>query len=257
MSKSRPLTEEQWLNASTSYVLLRYLQQHRRITKVPGGRRRLWLFKVACCRLVWDQITDERSRHAVEVCERHIEGKARRAELAAALSAATQADDETREDRRTDRQAGGRSDVTLYLRSLATGAARWACESRMSHHMLHIVTLTTVQLLASLDPEWKWDPRDMMALDKVEPIVADLIRCIFGNPFRPVAIDEDWLTTRGGAVTGMARAIYEDRAFGRLPVLSDALEEAGCPERAILDHCRDGKAHTRGCWAVDALLRKK
>jgi hypothetical protein len=57
-------------------------------------------------------------------------------------------------------------------------------------------------------------------------------------------------------VLKLARAIYDDRAFDRLPVLADALEDAGCVERAILDHCRSGGEHVLGCWVVDLLLGK-
>jgi hypothetical protein len=86
---------------------------------------------------------------------------------------------------------------------------------------------------------------------------AILLRDIFGNPFRPVALDPAWLAWNGGTVRKMAEAIYDDRAFDRLPILADALEEAGCTDRDILDHCRWGGDHVRGCWAIDLLLGKE
>ena len=57
-------------------------------------------------------------------------------------------------------------------------------------------------------------------------------------------------------VVQLAQSIYDDRAFDRLPILADALEEAGCTDAAILDHCRGPGPHVRGCWAVDLLLGK-
>jgi hypothetical protein len=54
----------------------------------------------------------------------------------------------------------------------------------------------------------------------------------------------------------MAQAIYNERGFDRLPILGDALEDAGCTDRDILDHCRGPGPHVRGCWAVDLLLGK-
>jgi hypothetical protein len=81
-----------------------------------------------------------------------------------------------------------------------------------------------------------------------------LIRCIFGNPFRAQAIDPHWLTPE---VVGLARAIYEERAFDRMPTLADALEGAGCDQTQVLRHCRAQGEHTRGCWVVDALLGKE
>jgi len=78
-----------------------------------------------------------------------------------------------------------------------------------------------------------------------------------GNPFRPAPhIDPAWLAGNGGTVPKLARAIYDERAFDRLPVLADALEDAGCTDADILTHCRSGGEHVRGCWVVDLLLGK-
>lgn len=85
------------------------------------------------------------------------------------------------------------------------------------------------------------------------PGQSDILRCLFGNPFRHFTIDPSWVTT--DAVT-MARSIDEDRSFGRLPELADCLEAAGCRDFALLTHCRDPGQHARGCWVVDAVLDK-
>jgi hypothetical protein len=55
----------------------------------------------------------------------------------------------------------------------------------------------------------------------------------------------------------MAQAIYDDRAFKQMPDLADTLEEAGCENAEILNHCRGPGPHVRGCWAVDAVLGKE
>ncbi len=88
-------------------------------------------------------------------------------------------------------------------------------------------------------------------------ILCDLLRCIIGNPFRRVSLNHAWLQWNDGTVRKMAQAIYDDRAFDRLPILADALEEAGCNEPAILEHCRQPGEHVRGCWVVDLLLGKE
>jgi hypothetical protein len=82
---------------------------------------------------------------------------------------------------------------------------------------------------------------------------ADLLRDIFGNPFRPVAVDPAWRTS---AVVALATGIYDERAFDRMPILADALEDAGCDNDDILDHCRGPNPHVRGCWVVDLPLGK-
>jgi hypothetical protein len=79
------------------------------------------------------------------------------------------------------------------------------------------------------------------------------LRDIFGNPFKPVSVDRAWLTSN---VIGLAETIYADRAFDRLPILADALEDAGCDNADILNHCRQPGEHVRGCWVVDLVLGK-
>jgi hypothetical protein len=81
----------------------------------------------------------------------------------------------------------------------------------------------------------------------------DLLRCIFGNPFRPVAFDSAW---QSETAVALAAGIYADRAFDRLPILADTLEEAGCDDADVLNHCRGPGPHARGCWVVDGVLGK-
>ena len=81
-----------------------------------------------------------------------------------------------------------------------------------------------------------------------------LVRELFGNPFRPVTVDPSWLTSD---VRLLASGIYQDGAFDRMPILADALQDAGCTNDDILNHCRQPGAHVRGCWAIDLLLGKK
>jgi hypothetical protein len=84
---------------------------------------------------------------------------------------------------------------------------------------------------------------------------ANIFRDVFGNPFRPVAFDPAWRTTD---VLLLARGIYEERAFDRMPILADALQDAGCDSDDLLGHLRDATAtHVRGCWALDLVLGKE
>jgi hypothetical protein len=83
---------------------------------------------------------------------------------------------------------------------------------------------------------------------------ADLLREILGNPFREPEIDPRWRTSD---VLGLARAIYEDRAYERMPILADALMDAGCEQEAIIGHCRGENRHVRGCWVLDLVLNKE
>jgi hypothetical protein len=86
---------------------------------------------------------------------------------------------------------------------------------------------------------------------------AAFLRCFFPNPFRPApALDPAWFAWNYGTVAKLAAAIYNERRFADLPILADALEDAGCADAAILAHCRGGGEHARGCWVVDLFLGK-
>ncbi|OWK41104.1 hypothetical protein [Fimbriiglobus ruber] len=78
-----------------------------------------------------------------------------------------------------------------------------------------------------------------------------LLRDIFGNPFRPVSADPSWLTS---TVLMLTRQMYNSRDFSSMPILADALQDAGCDHLDILAHCGGDGPHVRGCWVVDLLL---
>ena len=88
-----------------------------------------------------------------------------------------------------------------------------------------------------------------------KPKLASLLRCIFGNPFlAPRPIQAACLRWNDSTVLRIATGIYEERAFERLPVLGDALLDAGCDDEPLLSHLRDGGPHALGCWALDTIL---
>ena len=82
---------------------------------------------------------------------------------------------------------------------------------------------------------------------------ADLLRDVIGNSFRPVTFDPGWRTD---TVVALARQMYESREFEAMPILADALQDAGCDSDDILNHCRGPGPHVRGCWVVDLVLGK-
>jgi hypothetical protein len=81
-----------------------------------------------------------------------------------------------------------------------------------------------------------------------------LLRELWGNPFRPVEVDPLWLTWNDGTIPRLVRSIHDEANYDTLPILGDALEEAGCTDPALLEHCRASQAHVRGWWVVDLLL---
>lgn len=92
----------------------------------------------------------------------------------------------------------------------------------------------------------------------------EILRDLFGNPFRPATIDPAILTWHDGTVSCLAQAIYDDRQMpavtfdpALMNILADALLDAGCENEDIITHCRSDKAHVRGYWLVDLLLGKE
>jgi hypothetical protein len=88
----------------------------------------------------------------------------------------------------------------------------------------------------------------------MRPVRPGTIREVFGNPFRPVTFAPAWRTA---TVTGLARQMYESRDFGAMPILADALQDAGCDSEDILSHAWGDGPHVRGCWVVDLVLGKE
>lgn len=106
--------------------------------------------------------------------------------------------------------------------------------------------------LYKLNPLNNWTFYERIRIEELSA-QCDLVRDIFGNPFLPVTIENRWLTS---TVTSLARSIYDERAFDRMPILADALEEAGLDNPEVLAHCRAGMGHVRGCHVIDLLLEK-
>ncbi|MDB5310206.1 MAG: hypothetical protein JWO38_4408 [Gemmataceae bacterium] len=98
--------------------------------------------------------------------------------------------------------------------------------------------------------EWMTDPETVA----VSREGMRLLRDIGGNPFRPVAFDPSWRTDTAAT---LARQMYESREFSAMPILADALQDAGCDNEDILGHCRGDGPHVRGCHVIDLLLGKE
>ena len=114
-------------------------------------------------------------------------------------------------------------------------------------HAVHLAFMTA-----------RWDERPSAStVSENQRSQCDFQRDIFGNPFRLMPeFDPTWRSQNDWAVFKIAIAIYDDRAFNHLPLLADALEDAGCDNAEILAHCRQPGPHVRGCWAVDLVLGK-
>jgi hypothetical protein len=219
--------------------------------------RKMRLFEVAGARRVWTLLPDDDTRQAIEVAELFADGQASREALDDAARRAKEAADRITEpilrgvalraaeaarlEYSPDRARQQLMAIQGYY--LAYGACQPDQTPRLSG--------LAVQFAARLECE--------AASGVLEPADAyrpyfDLLRDVVGPlPFRTVELDPACLT---GNVLAIARHIYGDRAFHDLPILADAIEDAGCTDADLLAHCRSAGPHVRGCWAVDLLLGK-
>jgi hypothetical protein len=211
--KSDDLPNDQWWDADDGDDLEPYFLNMTRIC----SERKLRLFLCGCCRIGWQSIECEAARTALDVAERYADDAASVAELRAARE------------------------------------ATYGCRE---------LSYAELTVAAACYPDGWWFDRAVEAqrtmpdmANKQDPfkLYRDLVRCVVGNPFRPVAFDPRWRTADA---VGVARGVYDERAFDRLPVLLDALLDAGCDSADVLDHCRSDGPHVRGCWVVDLVLGK-
>jgi hypothetical protein len=219
--------EAQWLACPDPQSLLGSLH-----TRVPNVRQ-LVLFACACCRRVWHLALSRRSLEAVDTVERYwdrLPGGERLPAARKAASAAYRAAPKGRPD-------GHRFARAAYL---VTRAGDGMTMSRMTQ---------AARLCAEAAVH---AGNDLGTWARERAVQADLLRDLF-NPFLPApTVEAARQAAKDSTVARMVAAIHEAGDFASVPVLADALEEAGCEDRGLLDHCRGGP-HVRGCWAVDLL----
>ena len=231
------MTELEWLASTDPAPMLAYLRGR-------ASDRKLRLFAVACCQRVWQLLTDGRSRQAVEVAERYADGLAGEEELRLAVVGAS-----------TVAERGVAASDLVVDESVASAAFAALNSTLPAEKAADYVTANAASAVyhAATAP----GRLPAVARSAERAAQAALLRDIFGNPFRPAPADPAWLAWNDGVVPRLAQAVYDERAFDRLPVLADALEDAGCTDEQILRHCRAPGEHVRGCWVVDLVLGKE
>lgn len=225
---------------------------------LPGARasvRKVRLLVCACCRAAWPIFQGTRKAQAVEVAEQQADGLMVREPpefWQDLIEWHGEGLDLLMEiiDLAIDGLNGFHfeQDLAWNLPLIATAAAARALQDSPDVSQVRQV----LSFLAATAPVSRKDNSCAHARMRQ----CDLIRDIFG-PFRKVRIDPAVLAWNDGTIHKMAQIIYEERRFKDLPILADALEDAGCNHPDILSHCRRPGEHTRGCWLVDHLLDKE
>lgn len=258
------MDEAEWLASADPAAMLELVTPGRsggvgKLKSQMASDRQLRLFTVACCRAVWDRLSDERSRRAVEVAEQYAEGLA------------------TDEERQDAWRLSQRGSIAAYACWVDIGIADAAA------------TIARDGMTEGPTPP----PATQAALlrcivgNPFVPVVeldgGGQIHHGWASPIsqQTVIFDRAWLAHGDGLLVRIARSIYDRRAWGDMALLADALEDSGCTDDVILAHCRevhnacpltyahqphdycdgsqaDGRVvrglHARGCWVVDLIL---
>jgi hypothetical protein len=227
------MTETKWLVCNDPNLMLGFLSSR-------ASERKLRLFAWACVRSIWRLVPDL-GRRAVEVAEEFADGAADADQLQASFNAASR-----------DSAAGLPPDIALMSIRAAQSAAglplyfwgpmEWPIKAIRQDGFHRAVAAGAGRLPASLH---------QAECARQAALLRDLFAPFHCGDLRPGC-----LAWNDGMLDRLARAIHENKAFQDLPILADALEEAGCTDPAILDHCRGPGPHVRGCWVVDLILGK-
>jgi hypothetical protein len=220
------MTETEWLRCSDSLKMLEFLRS-------KTSDRKFRLFACGCCRHVWDRLPSDHTREAVEVTERIADGLVEDSELGLIWHRLA-------EDYELDQ------------------VRQQAVRSQRREKVTAALTTTYSRRPQELAREVAWETSRLGVRREERQFQVALLCCIVGNPFRPSPpLPHAVLGWNDGTVRRIAEGIYEERAFDRLPVLHDALLDAGCDDEAILAHCRGAGPHVRGCWVIDLILGKE
>jgi hypothetical protein len=241
--RSEAVTEDEWFACTAPSQLFAFLDRKGtfRWPLPEEVSRRLRLFACACLypiRVHGHAIF----KTAIETAERFADGMASSEELKAARRAAAFLADPEGEQTYADRPWMQPDVVSEVLASVA------------GLDMQHTVITLVKHGVKLLSVDWEREGIDAAAFPR---FLCQLFRCIFGNPFHPAAADPSWFRWNDGAIPKVAQAIYDARHFEDVPILADALEEAGCTSAHLLSHLREPGPHARGCWALDLVLANR
>ena len=251
--------EQQWEQSENSLGMVDIL----RVNSNLGSERKLRLFAIACCREIGYLIKHPDSQKALEMIEQYVDDKDSKKLQQASVIAERVARESENERRRNDQ-----ANVIDFGALCVANAAMASAESEHNNNPTQlylefsnsvIYSSSSAYSEANDQPVNNWLNPPERAKEQLK-VQSSLLHEIFHNPFinpeKKPKIESEWLAWNDGGISKLAQAIYDAKRFDELPILADALEDAGCTNEDILNHCRGAGPHVRGCWVLDLLLEK-
>lgn len=217
------MTEAEWLASDDPWRMLQFLHDSKQ------SERKIRLFNAAICRRFWRYLPPN-SRAVLNDSELLADGLI--AEPDDKMELCTRANIAAAPFDRLHPTKNFPSDEVRFQRNAAAAVC---------------YAVIPGELWGAISYFWELDPSEKQPHSVI-------IRDVFGNPFYSPQIMPCW---KSAEIVTLARTIYEEEAFSRLPELGEALEEAGCHSAEILEHCYEAGPHFRGCWLADMLLGKE
>jgi hypothetical protein len=219
------VTETEWLALNDPWAMLKVVEP------LKPSERKVRLFNAAMCRRFWDYLPDE-SKDILSQSERIADGLV---------------------------QAGPDKWHLCHLANAVVAPFdRKYPDKKFPSREISIKRNVAAAVCYAVIPNDLWGSgayiRDFEPAEKLTH--ANIIRDVFRTLFRDIVFDARWRALNDGTLVKLAEAVYNERAFHDLPLLANALEEAGCSDSDLLGHCRQPGGHVRGCWVVDLILGK-
>jgi hypothetical protein len=242
------MTETDWLTG-TDFIA------HLRFAADQLSPRRQRLLAVGLCRAASHLFDRPELTHALAVIDDYADGLVSAAEVEKTRQRCRGLAQEAFEEYRTalDRRTG--DGLAPYVRSQFAWTVSYATNKLLQVTDVGSLTAATAaQAHTGLQAPLVWNVSEEITIEQ-SLVMRSVVWEVIGNPFRPVGFSPDWRTD---TVVALARQMYAAREFGAMPILADALQDAGCADEDVLAHCRDTSAnHIRGCWVVDGVLGKE
>jgi hypothetical protein len=242
------MTDAEWRTTDDLRAMLSHVRSGANLTRSKPGRRKMRLFACGCCRLIGDLLPDARTRKALELCEKYADGEADDGQLQAAMLEAN----------KTAAKEYAQAEVKALAPGLEAARAVWSACDKDGRQAVEFALEYSVKAVQAarrkIAGKGQKGKEADVAADEQRRRHCKLLRDLFGNPFQLVKFLPGW---KAANVVAVGKGIYKDRAFERMPILADALEEAGCSDAAVLEHCRGAGPHWRGCWVIDGVIGKE